>query len=301
MNTESAIPSSPPSASGELFSRAYLRPERLDSDSKKFRVRLGAYVHAGMDGQRKALRDYLQIEAGISVPWTASGVDFGKFFAEAPIHDVLNAVTLIWRRLLSDEQFTRRLASHLVQSQSVRWLEFVARAMREEQVGYRLDERCGVHHFVDEEFERSRAAVLAGLGAPRYQAVRAAFEQAHGHLDAQPQDTKASVRSAFEAAEILAKLMVPEAQNLNKVMIEKRLKPLILESITIPTDRLMQDRLVDSFGLFVDSVHPYRHGQGVDDPIQPPLEIAIHVLSSVATALRWLVVVDSKRQKSFTT
>jgi hypothetical protein len=44
---------------------------------------------------------------------------------------------------------------------------------------------------------------------------------AHSYLDAQPPDAKACVRSMFEALAILARLMEPDSQRLNRQLVEK--------------------------------------------------------------------------------
>ena len=103
------------------------------------------------------------------------------------------------------------------------WKSFVSRALREENLGYTVDTQCGVHYFVDEEFERGRSATLAILQHTDYVAVRAAYDDAFRHIDADPPDTKASVRSLFESVEILVRRMI-DTRNLNKWSVENTLK-----------------------------------------------------------------------------
>ena len=165
--------------------------------------------------------------------------------------------------------------------------------MREENMAYSLDEKCGVHFFVDEEFERNRITALACLASERFAGVRAAFEQSHSYLDAQPSDTKAAVRSAFEALEILARLMDTESKNLNKWMVENKLKPLALAQAVDATESTVLGKLLDGLAISVDGLHNYRHGQGSEQPVAPSLSVAVYVVSSVAAAMRLLVAVDS--------
>lgn len=278
---------------GQLFSRKYLKPENLLQDDKKFRIRLGSFVSNNISADHTPLRNYIKVEGGFTVHYGVSGPDYERFFSELNISDALDSITLVWQFLQSKRGSSYR--SYPYEQQAEIWRVFVERVFREEHLGYRVDEKCLVHYFVDEEFEHTRKSVISSLTAPRYGAVKEAFDKAHSYLDMQPQDTKASVRSAFEAVEILVKLMIPEAQNLNKGMIEKRLKPLVLVHASTPTDRQMQEKLLDSLGFFVDSIHLYRHGQGVDDPIAPPIDIAIYVLSSIASVLRWMAAIDNKR------
>src|SRR4030095_1592380 len=106
---------------------------------------------------------------------------------------------------------------------SDKWKQFVARVLIEENLGYRLDPKCGVHYFVDEEFERNRVSTLGGLDDPKYTGVRDAYEAAYRHMDSDPPDSKAAVRSMFESLEILVRQMVP-TKNLNRWIVENTLK-----------------------------------------------------------------------------
>lgn len=275
--------------SGELFSRVYLRPTELLADSAKLRLRLGSYIAKNVAPDLSELREFLSVEGGLSVPYTGY-VNYEKFFQQLPIVDVLGAVTLIWRFLAGKRGAAYR--SYPYDRQAALWMEFVGRTFAEESLGYRLDDRAGVHYFVDAEFENTRVALLSGLSDKRYAAVRDALEKAYKYVDLAPGDSKASVRSAFEALEILARLMVPEAQNLNKGMIDKRLRPLVVGCYPQATDQAMVEKLLDGFASFVDSIHMYRHGQGVEEPIAPTLDVTVYVLSNAAAALRWLIFAD---------
>lgn len=277
---------------GELFSRVYLRPSTLLPDSKKMRLRLSSFISTNVDSAHTPpLTTFLKSEGGLNVPYTGY-YNFEKFLVELPISDVLGAVTLVWRYLMSKEGAAFR--SYPFAMQAKNWADFVSRVFQEESLGYRLDANAGVHYYVDLDFEASRLAAISGMSDTRYAATRDAFDKAHGFLESPARDTKASVRSAFESLEILTRLMIPEAQNLNKVMIDKRLRPVILTCYSQPTDRAMVEKLIDGFASFVDSIHQYRHGQGVEDPIAPTPEVTIFVLSNVAAALRWLIFADQK-------
>lgn len=229
--------------------------------------------------------------------------NFSDFFAKTQIEFVLNAITLIWRYLVG--KYPEWVKSGKLESPYVYaypkaevWRAFVSRAMREENMAYTLDERCGVHFVVDEEFERNRVSVLKCLESPRYAGVRAAFEGAHRYLDAQPTDTKGSVRSAFEALEILARLMDPQSKNLNKWMVENKLKPLAIATAVEDTEANTIEKVFDGLAHLVDGLHNYRHGQGVQQPIAPSLTVAVYVISSVAAALRWMVTIDEAREQA---
>lgn len=271
---------------GELFSRVYLERGVPLQDSIRFRNRLDAYV-GGHVADHRDLSAFLQREAGLIVQYRGY-YDFTALFAKDPIEHVLDTITLIWRYFRAQE-----LVRGYSAKSSGNWHTFVSRVLREENMGYRLDEQCGVHYFVDEEFERNRVSALSCLSAARYTGVRTAFEQAHAYLDAQPADTKASVRSAFEALEILARLMDPTSKNLNKRMVENKLKPLAVANAVDATEEKTISSIFDGLAQVVDGLHNYRHGQPAEEPVAPSMTMAVYVLSTVAATLRWLVAVDA--------
>ncbi|RZI57223.1 MAG: hypothetical protein EOP14_05160 [Pseudomonas sp.] len=289
---------------GELFSRLYIEQGAPVQDSAPFRNRLDAYLQATHYSEYAAIASYLRREAGLVVGsfygdrTNTTFYKFTDFFTQSPMPGVLSSLTLIYRYL--KDKFPERLSTRNPANPWVHrypkadaWRQFVARAMREENTAFSVDAECGVHFFVDQEFERNRTSVVAALQAARYNAARTAYEQAHLYLDSQPVDTKAAVRSAFESLEIVARLMVPESRNLNKWMVENKLLPLALANVADSTENAALLKIFESIGAFVDSIHLYRHGQGTEEPNAPSTAFAVYTVSSVATALRLLVGVEA--------
>ncbi|MBW8327764.1 MAG: hypothetical protein K0M48_00935 [Thiobacillus sp.] len=273
---------------GELFSRVYLERGAPLQDSARFRNRLYAYLQTNCNNELARIAAHIKQEGGLIIRYGYYAYEFTEFFTEERIEHVLDAITLIWKYFDLTYTGNRRVAGG--------WYAFVSRALREENMSYRLDDRCGVHYFVDEEFERNRVSALSCLSAARYAGIKTAFEAAHGYLDAQPADTKASVRSAFEALEILARLMDPASKNLNKWMVENKLKPLALAGAAEATEQVTVSKLFDGLAQAVDGLQNYRHGQPTEEPVAPSMTMAVYALSTIAAALRWLVAVDAKQQ-----
>jgi hypothetical protein len=204
---------------------------------------------------------------------------------DTEIRYVLNVITLIWK-----------FFAHTSFPTAKNWHYFVERTLKEESMGYRLDEQCGVHFFVDEAFERNRQSIIPALGQARYTGVRSAFEGAYSALDSEPQDTKQAVRLIFEAVEILAKLMQPKATRLDKQLaktIRDQTKTLYVGNETACR---VADKMFAGFVDWIDGLHYYRHGQGVEEPVMPPLDMAIFAISSGTGYLRWLIEVDARFQ-----
>jgi hypothetical protein len=111
-----------------------------------------------------------------------AGYLFSDFIEKSDIRDLLDSITLIFQYLQNSGR--TRLADQ--------WHQFVTRVFKEENVGYRLDKKGGVHFYIDEEFERNKLSLVAGLG--KRQAVKDALEKAFSFLDQDPPDTSSAVR-----------------------------------------------------------------------------------------------------------
>jgi hypothetical protein len=269
---------------GKRFSQVYLERLAPLRDSVRFRNRLVAYYWEHLhDVHEERIRRLIQRETGAEIPFVSTSYSLAHFFKSNEIRDILDSITLIYQVLV--EVGWKNWAEN--------WKEFVARILKEENLGYQLDSRCGVHYFVDEEFEQNRFSALAALEDPKYNGVRAAYEDAYRYLDAQPMDTKAAVRSMFEALEILVKQMV-QTQNLSKWIVENTLKQKCLPLYqNEPTAAKVVAGLFDGFALWVDSLHNYRHGQSSEQPVAPKEEVAVYILSSGSAFLRWLVGINN--------
>lgn len=264
---------------GQRFSQVYLERGKPARDSLRLRTRLAQRCYELTFAVRDELAPIMIRELGCEVPGHNPYYRPWEVFQSGELRDVLDSVTLVHQFLLGRGS----------RSGADNWRAFVARAMAEENVGYRVDEQCGVHYDVDEEFERSRAAAVAALQHPDLRAVLAAYEDAHRHMDSQPQDTKAAVRSMFEAVETAARLICPEVKNLNRWLAENTLRERCLAVLpTEATEQKVWGAVFDGLADWVDGLHNYRHGQGVTEPIAPSEVLAVEALSSGATYLRVL-------------
>lgn len=269
---------------GKRFSLVYLDRAAPAKDSQRFRNRLAAYYWEHLQKEHSdRIKRAMEREAGIEVPYINNwGFSVSDVFKKGQLRDVLDSITIVHQELLSAGW----------KASAVHWRGFVERTFREENVGYTLDGSCGVHYFVDQEFERNRVSTLSILDAPRYGAVRAAFEDSFRHLDSDPRDTKAAVRSIFESLEILTKQMV-ETKNLNKWIIENSLKEKCLASVKDdPIAQAVTSGLFSSIADWVDALHNYRHGQATEEPVAPSEELAIQIISTGSSHIRWLAQFD---------
>jgi hypothetical protein len=265
---------------GKRFSLLYLDRSKTLRDSQRFRNRLAAFYWKSLHSLHASdIVHAIQLEIGAEVPFIVGSYSGSDFFKQSELRDLLDSITVIYK-LVKGGPFGNVPDN---------WKNFVGRAISEENLGYRLDDECGVHFFVDEEFERNRFSTLAVLEDPQYSGSKAAYDAAYKYLDADPIDTKGAVRSIFESIEILVKQMV-DTKLLNRSVVESKLKSKCLTTYeSDPTAKNVASKMFDGFGQWVDSVHNYRHGQVGDEPVSPPENIAIYIISSGTAFLRWLV------------
>ncbi|MBD5802285.1 hypothetical protein AZOA_17110 [Azoarcus sp. Aa7] len=268
------------------FSQLYLERGTPTRDSKRFRNRLAAYFEKELSQHHDyAVTELYEVETGARVSGTPGFTRFSSVFEEGELRDVLDAVTIVFRALLA-----KGAGPH-----GSRWLHFVTRVFHEENIGYSIDGQGVVHFHVDQEFERNRASTLAVLQAAQFGAVRACFEDAYRHLDSDPADTKAAVRSMFEALETLARLCVPGAKNLNRRLAENGLKERCLEVAGgDATEQKVIGGFFDAYADWIDALHLYRHGQPSTEPVAPSEELAVYVLSTGSANLRQLALYASR-------
>lgn len=272
---------------GKRFSLLYLDRSKLLRDSHRFRNRLAAFYWESLNDYGSKIAGAIHLEVGADVPVTTYSYNFSDFFKKAELIDLLDSITVIYNAII------RFATSTLAE----RWKGFVQRALSEENLGYRLDNKCGVHYFVDEEFERNRFSTLSALDSPRYNASRDAYDMAYQYLDNDPIDTKGAVRSIFESIEILVKQMV-STNNLNKWIVENTLKEKCLEAYANDdTARKVISQMFDGLAQWVDAIHNYRHGQADIEPVAPPVNVAVYIISSGTSFLRWLIEINNVLEK----
>lgn len=268
---------------GQRFSHVYLERGEPMSDSVRMRHRLASLFYAtyGMDG----LRGYATRELGVSIPYASSSPDWGRFFEKSALRDVLDIVTLAFRHLKGEGIGANAL---------VTWTESVGRIFSEENVRYRVDEVGGVHFAIDGEFEHNRTATISALSSSRFANVLSEFLGAFLQLDAIPPNGKGAIRATFTAAEGLFRLMYPSAPRLTSSEIKKHLTPTLQrlhkgDAATLGASA----KLLSSFQEWVEAAHFYRHEPGKEEIAQPPLTLAINMVSLGASYIRWLAEIDA--------
>lgn len=162
----------------------------------------------------------------------------------------------------------------------------------DENVAYRVDQHGGVHFLHDEEFVRNAQATIAGLGEARYANSLDRFESGMRAISGVSPDGKTGIRNVFESAEGLFRVMF-ESPRLTADQVAL-LEPILQKRYaTDVTAARAGSKLLASFKDWIEACHFYRHEPGKPDGIaQPPLELAIHLMSVGAAFIRLLVEID---------
>jgi hypothetical protein len=283
------MPDDPPI--GQRFSHVYIKRGEPAQDSARMRRRIAALVRTFLD-----LDDFDSVvphELGIDVPSTVGSVDWPSFFRECSLQDVLDFVTLAYRHLDA-----KKRTGYMQHEPWYRWCREVQRIFEEENVHYRVDEKGGVHFRFDAEFEYNRAATIAALQGARYRNALNEFEGAMAALAKAPPDGKAAISGTFRAAEGLFRLMFEKSPRLTAQEAQQRLEP-ILQGTHAADKAAMgaASKLLNAFKDWIDAAHFYRHEPGQQDPVQPPLTLAVQMVSIGATFIRSLAELDATQTR----
>jgi hypothetical protein len=277
---------------GARFSHTYLDRGEPTEDSKRMRRRIASLIDSFRDLGK--LHMAVPGQLGVDVPWGNYGPDWKKFLQECALRDLLDLVTVATRELVLSQ--TRGFYEHQAQD---RWVRQVRQIFAEENVHYTVDNHGGVHFHFDQEFARNRAATIAVLQNPRYANALHAFEGAMAALAKAPPDCKGAIRSVFSAAEGIFRLILPRAPRLAAAELNG-LAPLLQKHYAQDeTAQRTAAKMLNGLRDWIDAAHFYRHEEGVQEGVaQPPLKLAVYIVSTGASHLRWLAELDASFQDS---
>jgi hypothetical protein len=273
---------------GKLFSDLYIDKGPPLGDSARARERLCASFSEFARHRLPQVAQLMRARKGIKIRVVGVTEDhyrFDEFFRNAALVDLLDSITLIATALDPPGTSHRRDG----------WVDEVRFIFQTENLRYRVDDLGGVHFNPDEAFERVRVCMINALQSKRYGNAAAAADDAYRALDGQPADGKGAVRSIFEAAEIVFRLLVGDTkcQRLGTDEVDKFLAPMLAQHyVTDDPAKHSASLLAKSFRQWVASAHFQRHGQPVEEPYQPPPEIALTLLSQGTAFVRWLAELD---------
>ncbi len=272
---------------GGLYAHNYLRTDEILRDNPRMRFRLGKLFEVAASHNHSDAYNFGKlVESELGFPVLRQGTmesyfPYDNVTKEVEIVDLLHIVTLLFKFLREGRNNIKldKLRSEM------------QRIFDETNVGYKLDEKGGIHPKLDEEFERVRLSAIRKLGSSEFATERQYVDAAEQALLADPLDGKAAIRNTFDAIENLYKQMFPKAPQLNKANLLNHLKPSI-ERLFVGAENKNAKRsslkLIEALINWVDGAHEYRHAAGTPEPLQPPEELTILFVSQGLAYLRWL-------------
>lgn len=266
------------------YSRLYIERGAREVDSLKARRRLSAWCNRNLQNWIWPIYSAIKEEIGYHFEDDHGTIDnvITDFFCESELTDLLDAITIIKDCIIDSGA---RAGDNAVRG----WISFISRVLDEENLAYRIDDRAIIHPFVDQEFETNRSAALEVLNDARFGEARRDFEDAFRHL--RNREGKAAIRSMFPAVETAAKVLFPGMM--------ARLMPNEIDRYFIPKLRDVYIgnqpaidagiRLLHGMKDWINAAQPYRHGQEIEEPAEPPTNFVEAFLSQGASYLRWIV------------
>ena len=100
-------------------------------------------------------------------------------------------------------------------------------------------------------------------------------------------NTRKAIVGVFEAVEAVAKELTGKAR-LDKKIVNSNLGPLLMEATECVNEKRSLQKLITSFGEWVDACHFYRHTQKEDQAAPPSIETAVMYMQAGSAYLRRL-------------
>jgi hypothetical protein len=199
-----------------------------------------------------------------------------KFVKECALRDFLDLPSLVYTRAPTG-------------STRVYWIKECRRIFSEERLRYVINDAGGVRFSVDSQFEMDVETTIQGLGHSTLKGALTAYEHCIEAMSATPPDGKTAIRSMFEAVEIVFKTICPGPPRIGKSEVLQHLTPKLTSIYAADaTASQVATKIANSLVDWVDAAHFYRHGQAGPEPIQPPLDLAVTIISEGTSFLRWL-------------
>ncbi len=271
---------------GGFFSRTYLCEDRPFSDNARARYRMAAYLSEYYSAKQREIGKFIEQELGIKcLKWGTSSlfIDWQPFLKELDIRDFLDVTTAVIRFEPQKKEFKNRVIV------VYNLLEFATRVFSEQNLAYRIDEAGGVHPAIDAAFSVSSATLLRNLNIAGLNASHEHISQAERSLLAGSFDGRQAIRSTFDAAENLLRVIFSNLTQLNKVNITSDLGPFLVKSTKdSKAERHAAEKLVNSFIDWVEAAHFYRHAAGGSEVEQPSESFTIAIVSQGFSFVRWI-------------
>lgn len=258
---------------GRRFTDVYREKGVGAQDSDKFRRRISHKLHDLVNEWH--IISTLRSETGYQISGSPTAAFWLKFISDLSLDEFLDFLTITAQVFLSNEQNTT----------FEDWIKFCQRALDEENISFFMDHAGGIHYKVDQAFQYNKLAAMDALNSADSFAAREAFEEAQIEISSASGSTLTAVRRSFDAVENIFKLRF-RTSRLGATEIKSKLADIANHEGTVATNAAR--RINESFAEWVNACHQYRHASDEPDPSPPPRWLAIALVDSSATYLRYL-------------
>ncbi len=269
-----------------MFSKTYLKqPAGQAKDSERLRTRIARRAwdqtrdstHA-----REMFARRVEQETGADVPSGMDGYSVDKFFRNAPMRDVLDGITCM-ASALRDQAYGGEAD---VRS----WIEFCQRAFTEEGMAYRIDVYGEAHYQIDVVFHELADSVISVLSREPYAAAGACMNKAVEEMTRAQPDGKDAIRDVFEGVESVFKVTTATNKDLTAANISAVLSPIVNRRFAV-TDVIAQgaaQQTLEALKDWTNACHKYRHGHNAEEPVEPPVDLAVVLVGNGLNFARWI-------------
>ena len=264
-----------------MFSKIYLRQPAGQKDSQRLRNRLAARAAEQLrdDATRTLFVQMVEQETGARVPRGIATWDVAAFFRQADMRDILDAVSCA----------AKAVGRHGRQAARA-WVEFCRRALVEEGMAYRVDDDGGVHYVIDVAFHELADSVVATLSRGRYVAAGASLNNAVEQITKARPEGRHAIRDAFDGVETAFKVGTDSNKDLTSANIAALLTPIVNRRFG-GGDQIAQGaatQTLDSLRDWTNACHKYRHGQNLEELVEPPLDLTVVLVGNGLNFARWI-------------
>lgn len=282
-------PNIPEEKIGRPYALNYQRPTTPTPDSSNARLRLYRALVWLCEGEIPTdLKYEYEFGSGFSMPPEInSEVDYERFFLKAGINDLITFLTYPYSYFIGIRK----------KPFALKWRDKVREIFDDHNLGYYVDDECGIHPSIDHEFSQNVQSTIAALNHPDYAGVQIQFKKALVSLERKPTDCREAVSSAFFALETLSKRINKINAALGPEYVDKVYLPLIIEIRTDEHEKDAYRLAIAGAKSLINAGQMYRHGQDKIEDHQPSLDFAVFYVSQVASLLRLLATAHRKRTR----
>jgi hypothetical protein len=210
---------------GDFYSRNYLRSSVASPDNARARHRLAAYLEEYYSDDERDIGLCIERELGLKPRYPGSAtyvIYWESFLSKLEIDDFLDVMTAAIR--FRPQQRKNKRGSIVTYD----LLSFARRVFSEQNLAYRIDDKGGIHPAIDAAFAINSLSLLRRLDEAQLQATAEHIARAERSLLPSSCDGRQAIRSTFDAAENLLKVIFPNCTQLKAQSVTEQLGPYLV-------------------------------------------------------------------------